>query len=106
MKRLKDIKDKNKNYKVIPMALELQLNTKYSYDTINILKRRFPRVNFFLIIGADNFILIADISSSSIPILSAKRIWVFIFIGKFLKIVFDNKSDVSAKKPPWPYPKS
>ena len=42
MRRLKDIKDKNKNYKVIPMALELHLNTKYSYDTINILKRRFP----------------------------------------------------------------
>ncbi len=57
MSRLKNIKDKNKNYKVIPMALELHLNTKYSYDTINILKRRFPRVNFFLIIGADNLLI-------------------------------------------------
>ena len=47
MRRLKKIKDKNKNYKVIPMALELQLNTKYSYDTISILKKRFPQVNFF-----------------------------------------------------------
>ena len=39
MRRLKEIKDKNKNYKVIPMALRTTLNTKYSYDTINILKK-------------------------------------------------------------------
>ena len=57
MRRLKEIKDRNKNYKVIPMDLELQLNTKYSYDTINILKQRFPQVNFFWIIGADNLLI-------------------------------------------------
>ena len=37
------------------MALELQLNTKYSYYT-SILKR-FPQVNFFWIIGADNLLI-------------------------------------------------
>ena len=34
MHRLKEIKKKNKNYKVIPMALESHLKTKYSYETI------------------------------------------------------------------------
>ena len=57
IRRLKEIKDRNKNYKVIPMALELQLNTKYSYYTISILKKRFPQVNFFWIIGADNLLI-------------------------------------------------
>ncbi len=57
MRRLKEIKDKNKNYKVIPMALEFNLKTKYSYDTIKILKKRFPEVNFFWIIGADNLLI-------------------------------------------------
>ncbi|MDC3024174.1 nicotinate (nicotinamide) nucleotide adenylyltransferase [Alphaproteobacteria bacterium] len=58
MKRLKEIKEKNKNYKVIPMALEYHLKTKYSYDTIRILKKRFPQVNFFLIVGADNLLIL------------------------------------------------
>ena len=57
IRRLKEIKDRNKNYKVIPMALELQLNTKYSYYTISTLKKRFPQVNFFWIIGADNLLI-------------------------------------------------
>ncbi len=57
IRRLKEIKDRNKNYKVIPMALELQLNTKYSYYTISILKKRFPQVKFFWIIGADNLLI-------------------------------------------------
>ena len=47
MSRLKKIKDKNKNYKVIPMALELHFNTIYSYDTINILKKRYLKCKFF-----------------------------------------------------------
>ena len=57
MHRLKEIKKKNKNYKVIPMALESHLKTKYSYETIHILKKKFPEVNFFLIIGADNLLI-------------------------------------------------
>ncbi len=39
------------------MALELKLRTYYSYDTINFLKKRFPNVNFFWIIGADNLLI-------------------------------------------------
>ena len=50
MHRLKEIKEKNKNYKVIPMALELHLKTEYSYEILCILKKKFPQVNFFLII--------------------------------------------------------
>ncbi len=55
--RLKNIKLQNKNYKVRPMALELKLRTHYSYDTISFLKKRFPNVNFFWIIGADNLLI-------------------------------------------------
>ncbi len=55
--RLKEIKEKNKNYKVIPMALELYLKTEYSYEMLYILKKKFPQVNFFLIIGADNLLI-------------------------------------------------
>ena len=39
MHRLKEIKKKNKNYKVIPIALELYLKTEYSYETLYILKK-------------------------------------------------------------------
>tara|TARA_Y100001970_G_scaffold265430_1_gene352996 strand:- start:1443 stop:2006 length:564 start_codon:yes stop_codon:yes gene_type:complete len=56
--RLKKIKKKNRNYKVHPMALELKLKTYYSYDTISYLKKRFPNVNFFWIIGADNLFIL------------------------------------------------
>ena len=40
MHRLKEIKEKNKNYKVIPMALELYLKTEYSYEMLYILKKK------------------------------------------------------------------
>ncbi len=39
------------------MALELELGTYYSYDTLSFLKRRYPNVNFFWIIGADNLVI-------------------------------------------------
>ncbi len=57
IKRLEKIKTTNKNYKVKPMAIELNLKTTYSYDTIKALKKKFPAVNFFWIIGADNLFI-------------------------------------------------
>ena len=39
------------------MTLELKLKTFYSYDIICKLKNRFPNVNFFWIIGADNLLI-------------------------------------------------
>ena len=57
MARLQEIKNKNKNHKVLPMALEFDLKTKYSYDTVYLLRKRFPEVNFFFIIGADNLLI-------------------------------------------------
>lgn len=44
----------NKNYNIRPLALEYQIGTYYSYDTIIKLKIKMPRVDFFWIIGADN----------------------------------------------------
>ena len=57
IERLNKIKIQNNNYKVHPMTLELKLKNLYSYDTVNFLKKRFPNVNFFWIIGADNLLI-------------------------------------------------
>ena len=58
IKRLEKIKEINKNYKTFPMTLELKHKTFYSYDIIYKLKKRFPNVNFFWIIGADNLLIL------------------------------------------------
>ena len=44
----------NNNYKIKPQALELQIGTRFTYDTIKKLKIIMPRVTFFWIMGADN----------------------------------------------------
>ena len=46
---------KNK-YKIKAQALELQLGTKFTYDTIKKLKIIMPRVNFYWVMGADNLL--------------------------------------------------
>lgn len=55
--RLDQVKSQNKKYVVRPMALELKIKSVYSYETLNFLKKRFPNVNFFWIIGADNLLI-------------------------------------------------
>ena len=55
--RLDKVKSQNKNYVVRPMALELKIKSVYSYETLIFLKKRFPNVNFFWIIGADNLLI-------------------------------------------------
>ena len=46
---------KNK-YKIKAQALELQLGTSFTYDTIKKLKTIMPRVNFYWSMGADNLL--------------------------------------------------
>ena len=40
--------------KVTVKSIESQLNTRYTVDTIRLLKRRFPQTRFVWIMGADN----------------------------------------------------
>ena len=54
--RLKSTKNFNKNYRIRTEALELQLGTKFTYDTIKKLNVIMPRVQFFWIMGADNLL--------------------------------------------------
>lgn len=42
--------------KIIATDIETQLGTRYSYDTLRALKRRFPKVRFVWLMGADNLI--------------------------------------------------
>jgi nicotinate-nucleotide adenylyltransferase len=42
--------------KVTVKSIEFQLNTRYTIDTIRLLKRRFPQTRFVWIMGADNLI--------------------------------------------------
>ena len=43
-----------KSYKIKVLSLEYNIGTKFSYDTIKVLKTSLPNINFFWIIGADN----------------------------------------------------
>ncbi len=45
----------NNNYKIKPQTLELTIGTKFTYDTIKKLNSIMPRVNFYWIMGTDNF---------------------------------------------------
>jgi nicotinate-nucleotide adenylyltransferase len=42
--------------RMVPTGLEAMLGTRYTYDTIRALGRRFPRVRFVWLMGADNLI--------------------------------------------------
>ena len=53
-KRIKSANGIKKNYKIKVLNLEHNMEIKFSYDTINLLKKSLPSVNFFWIIGADN----------------------------------------------------
>ena len=42
--------------RIVATAIEAQLNTRYTYDTLRALRRRFPRVQFVWLMGADNLV--------------------------------------------------
>lgn len=42
--------------RVVASAIETQLGTRYTLDTLRLLRRRFPRVRFVWLMGADNLL--------------------------------------------------
>ncbi len=42
--------------RIIATAIEAKLKTRYTYDTLRVLRRRFPRVQFVWLMGADNLV--------------------------------------------------
>jgi len=52
--RLSTANKLKKSYKIKVLSLEYNIGTKFSYDTIKVLKKSLPNINFFWIIGADN----------------------------------------------------
>lgn len=42
--------------RVVATAIEARLRTRYTYDTLRALRRRFPRVRFVWLMGADNLV--------------------------------------------------
>lgn len=44
------------NRRIVATAVEQRLHTRYTYDTLRVLRRRFPRVQFVWIMGADNLV--------------------------------------------------
>ena len=42
--------------RIVATAIESRLHTRYTYDTLRVLRRRFPRVQFVWIMGADNLV--------------------------------------------------
>ncbi len=42
--------------RIVATAIESRLHTRYTFDTLRALRRRFPRVNFVWLMGADNLV--------------------------------------------------
>lgn len=42
--------------RIVATAIESRLHTRYTYDTLRALRRRFPRVLFVWVMGADNLV--------------------------------------------------
>jgi nicotinate-nucleotide adenylyltransferase len=42
--------------RIVPTAIEAALRTRYTFDTLRALRRRFPRVRFVWLMGADNLV--------------------------------------------------
>jgi len=52
--RLKSAEIQAKRAPIVPTAIELQLKTRYTVDTLKKLKRRYPKREFVWLMGADN----------------------------------------------------
>ncbi len=42
--------------RILATALEARLHTRFTFDTLQALRRRFPRINFIWLMGADNLV--------------------------------------------------
>ena len=42
--------------RIVATAIESRLHTRFTYDTLRVLRRRFPRVQFVWVMGADNLV--------------------------------------------------
>jgi len=42
--------------RIIATAIEARLHTRFTFDTLRVLRRRFPRVQFVWVMGADNLV--------------------------------------------------
>ena len=58
--RLESAKKMSRNRHIRVTGIEQRLGTRYTADTLKALKRRFPRVRFVWLMGADNLIQIPD----------------------------------------------
>jgi len=53
-KRLKSARAQSRNAPIIPTAIETQLGTRYTVDTLRALKQRYPKREFVWLMGSDN----------------------------------------------------
>ncbi|GAC1347994.1 MAG: hypothetical protein NVSMB18_34780 [Acetobacteraceae bacterium] len=42
--------------RIVATGIEAKLRTRYTFDTLRVLRRRFPRVSFVWLMGADNLV--------------------------------------------------
>jgi len=52
--RLKSAEQQSRRAPILPTAIELELNTRYTVDTLRKLKRRYPKREFVWLMGSDN----------------------------------------------------
>jgi nicotinate-nucleotide adenylyltransferase len=52
--RLASAQDQARRAPIVPTAIEAQLGTRYTIDTLRALKRRYPQHQFIWLMGADN----------------------------------------------------
>lgn len=52
--RVKSAQAQARNAPIVPTAIELELGTRYTLDTLRKLKRRYPKRQFVWMMGADN----------------------------------------------------
>lgn len=52
--RLKSARKQARRAPIVPTAIEAELGTRYTVDTLRALKRRYPRRDFIWLMGSDN----------------------------------------------------
>lgn len=56
MDRLASAQDIADGRRIIATTIESRLDTRYTFDTLRALRRRFPRIQFVWVMGADNLV--------------------------------------------------